>query len=421
MTTNIKKFLIPIAILAVAFIFFKLMVATKEAPPAIDIQEHVWRVEQSKITSQKLSPIITLYGKVETSELFNAAAPAQSQVKSVLFKEGESVQKDQLMLTLEPEDFEPLLMQAQGKVNELKAQIKSELLRHEVNLNSLKNEEKLLRLSEKALARAEQVKRKNLGSLSETEQAMQQVERQRLAFNSMQFSVNEHEARIEQLQARLVQAEADLAKNRLALKRSEIYAPFTGIIAKVNVAQGDRVNSNEKLLSFYSLERLEVRAKLPIHILSEIQNGVQNGQQLKGYATSGDQLIPIVLERLSGEAQASGVDAIFTFQEKQIPFRLGAIVVVHLQRVAQENVFLIPHQAIYGADKVYKIIDNRLQAVRVQNMGEYFQSDDYENQIRNQIPSGLLIRSKDLKSGDSILSTHLPNAVSGLKVDIVKQ
>jgi len=426
----LKKFIIPLIIFILAIVFFKVMLSTKDKSAAVEINEHIWRVEQSIVDKQRLSPAITLYGRVESSELLNSAAPAASQVAKVLVKEGETIEKGQLMLSLDKADFEPLLKQAQAKVNELDALIKSEQLRHEMNLTSLKNEKILLKLSEKALARLEKVKRQNLGSISDTEQAMQQLEIQRLSYNKMQFSVNEHPARHEQLEARLMQAHADLEKSRLALDRSQIYAPFTGIVAKVNVAQGDRVNNNEKLLSFYSTERLEIRAKLPVNIFAEIQQSIRQGQTLKGAAISGrryngDQQVPLILERLSGEAQASGVDAIFTIAAEKVYFRIGAIVVVRLQRSARDNMIKVPYQAMYGSERLYQIKEGRLQVVKVKTIGEYY---GFENDSRNgskkssetDSEAQLLIASDALSSGDTILATHLPNAFTGLKVEIVK-
>jgi len=408
----LKKYILPVIILILALAGFKWTIMSKDKAPEIEFEEHVWHVDQIMIEKQSLAPIITLYGKVESSELLNAAAPAPGQVEKVLVKEGQSIEKGQLMLVLEESDFTTTVKHAQGKVNELKALIKSEQLRHEFNLNSLCNEKKLLNLSQQALSRAEKVKKQNLGSVSETDQAMQLLVKQRLSHNLMQFSVNEHPARMEQLQARLMQAEADLSNSHLALTRSRIIAPFNGIVAKVNIAQGDRVNNNEKLLSFYSLEKLEVRAKLPISLLHEIQQNLISGESLTGTATIGQHQIAISLERLSGEGQASGVDAIFSvLSDESQPIagsalRIGSIAVVNLQRSAQPDLIKVPYQAMYGTDRLYKIVDQRLQSVKVKSIGEY-QSD--------KLPQ-LLIQSEALNNGDRILSTHLPNAFSGLKV-----
>ncbi len=410
----LKKIIIPLIIFALAIVFFKFMMSSKEKVPEINIKEHVWRVQQALIKTQTLSPALTLYGRVESSQLLNAAAPAASQVAEVLVKEGETVSKGQLMLSLDKADFEPLVKFAQAKVNELNALLKSEQLRHEINTLSLKNEKQLLHLSEKALSRAVKVKRQNLGSVSETELAMKQVELQRLSYHKMQFSVQEHEVRQEQLEARLMQAQADLAKAQLALQRSQIIAPFSGVVAKVNVAQGDRVNNNEKLLSFYSTEHLEIRAKIPADSLPEVQQSLQNGQHLRGLAINAAQQLPLVLERLSGTAQASGVDAIFAIKAEKIHFRIGAIVVVRLQRIARDNVILVPYQSMYGNKRLYRINEGRLQLVQVNTIGEYY-TDKHDKTDKQ-----LLISSEELNSGDAILATHLPNAFTGLKVEIVK-
>ena len=409
----LKKIIIPLIIFALAIAFFKFMLGSKDKAPDINVNEHIWRVQQSVVKKQTLSAALTLYGRVESSELLNAAAPAAGQILKVLIKEGQTIEKGQLMLAMDKADFEPLVKSAKAKVNELKALLKSEQLRHEINLASLKNEKQLLSLSEKALSRAVKVKRQNLGSVSETELAMKQVELQRLSYHKIQFSVQEHEVRQEQLEARLMQAEADLSKTELALDRSQIIAPFTGIVAKVNVAQGDRVNANEKLLSFYSTERLEIRAKIPADSLPEVQQSLHSGQLLHAIAINGGQQLPLILERISGEAQASGVDAIFAIKSEKVHFRMGAIVVVRLQRAARDNMIIVPYQAMYGSKRLYQIKEGRLQLVKAQTIGEHY--TDKETNTDNQ----LLISSDELNNGDTILATHLPNAFSGLKVEIV--
>ena len=420
----LKKTIIPILIFIVAIIFFKIMLSSKDKSPAIEFKEHVWRVEQNIIEKHTLSPSITLYGKIESADLFNVAAPASSQVDKIPAKEGQRIEKGQLLLALDQADFEPLLKQSQAKVDELHALIKAEDLRHRLNEDSLVNEKKLLALSKKALSRAEKVKKQNLGSISETEQAMQQVESRRLSFNMKLFSVKEHPARMEQLQARLLQAEAELEKNHLALQRSQVYAPFTGIVAKLNVGQGDRVNANEKLLSFYSLEQLEIRAKLPINLLYEIQNNLLEGIILTGTASTGGNQLNISLDRLSGQGQASGIDAIFAIDNSDNQsahhLRIGSIVVLNLQRAAQKNLIKVPYQAMYGTDRLYKIVEGRLELVKAETIGEYRLQTPQKKNISTQ-QSQLLIRSDDLQSGDAILVTHLPNAFTGLKVEAVAE
>ena len=97
----LKKFFIPIVIFIVAIAFFTVMLSTREVADEIKFKEHVWRIEQTIVEKQRLSPSITLYGRIESHDLLNAAAPVSSQVEKVLIKEGQHIKKGQLMLVLE--------------------------------------------------------------------------------------------------------------------------------------------------------------------------------------------------------------------------------------------------------------------------------------------------------------------------------
>jgi lipopolysaccharide export system protein LptC len=72
-------------------------------------------------------------------------------------------------------------------------------------------------------------------------------------------------------------------------------------------------------------------------------------------------------------------------------------------------VFAVPYQAVYGNSRVYRVVENRLQALDVASIGQSSVEDGR---------ALVLIRSSDIETGDQIAITHLPNAVSGLKVQI---
>ena len=67
----------------------------------------------------------------------------------------------------------------------------------------------------------------------------------------------------------------------------------------------------------------------------------------------------------------------------------------------------VPYQAIYGNSRLYLLKQNRLQGITVESVGQYVDTDG---------TAMLLIKSPQINSGDEIVITHLPNAVSGLKV-----
>jgi hypothetical protein len=79
-----------------------------------------------------------------------------------------------------------------------------------------------------------------------------------------------------------------------------------------------------------------------------------------------------------------------------------------LKRTNRENVIVLPYSAIYDNNRVYRVVENHLQMVKVQIAGNYLDENSEK----------LLIYSDEIQAGDNILITHLPNAMSGLKVEV---
>ena len=75
----------------------------------------------------------------------------------------------------------------------------------------------------------------------------------------------------------------------------------------------------------------------------------------------------------------------------------------------QANVIALPFEAVYGTDRVYKLVDGRMRKVIIERIGETI-NDDGESKI--------LVRTPDLQTNEQVIITQLPNAMDGLKVKI---
>ena len=117
--------------------------------------------------------------------------------------------------------------------------------------------------------------------------------------------------------------------------------------------------------------------------------------------------LQLELVRLAGEAEPSGVDAFFQAGRSSAQLRLGDLLALSFWLPPENDVIAVPYQAIYGNSRLYLLQQNRLQGVDVESIGQY--SDDRGNAM-------LLVKSAKIKANDEIVITHLPNAVSGLKV-----
>lgn len=402
------KVLAPVIIITAGVLIFIVLKATRPVSKPVSIKERVWQVKTIPAKLEQLAPSLTLYGQIETPALVNAAAPKKSRVVSVSVKEGDAIHKGELLLSLDPRDYHPRVAQAEAKVTELNALITSEKLRYESDRKAYRHEQSLLNLELAAVKRAEMLRNKKLGSTAAHELAQEELERQRLAVTSRKLMLDDHQARLQQLEARLTHAEAELELARLDLERSSIIAPFDGFVEKVQVASGDQVMENQVLVTFYPMEQLEVRAKIPAVFRNEIQSSLIKGNTLTANAVIAGMPVVLELDRVSGSADARGIDALFKITQGNNLVRLGSTLSLNLQRTPIKGVISIPFSALYDNDRIFKLKNGRLEGVRVERLGEHV---DNEGEIK------LLISSPKIKPDDAILITHLPNAITGLRVE----
>jgi multidrug resistance efflux pump len=396
------------AILSAGIGIFVILKLSGPAQQPVESRERVWRVDTLIAQPAQLSPTLTLYGRVETPELLRAAAPADGRVAAVEVREGQRIEPGQLLLTMDPRDFVPRVQQAQADVDDLQAQLKREGLQHAANQDALAHERELLELADSALKRARDLRERKLGSDAAVDQARENWQRQLLAVTTRQLAVDEHGARLRQYQARLERARAVLTQAQLDQERSAVSSTFTGFVARVDVAAGDQVKRADTLLTLYPSNALEVRARLPAPYQQELLETLSAGRRLRAVARTGATEIVLHLDRVSGEADPSGIDGLFSIRRGAELLRLGSMITLRLQRAPQADVVAVPYTALYGNDRLYKLVDGRLQGITVTALGDYAGAGDQ---------SMLLVKGSQLHVGDQLVTTHLPNAMTGLRAE----
>ncbi|MCK9261969.1 MAG: HlyD family efflux transporter periplasmic adaptor subunit, partial [Azoarcus sp.] len=255
-------------------------------------------------------------------------------------------------------------------------------------------------LSEAKQARFEKLKNARLGAESAYDQAREEVARVRLSLTQRQQAIDEHPARLSQLQAKLAEAERDA-------RRGEIVAPFAARIGKVEVAAGDQVQPGQALLNLYASDALFLRARVPALYAEELRMALKRGERLRATADFGAETIRALLERISGEADARGVDVLLRIENGgNLP--VGAFVNAVLERPSVSGVLVLPFSALHGGDRIYAVRDGRLTSLKVTRVGERREGDVVQ----------LLVRAPDARPGDQVMRTHLPNAIDGLAVEV---
>ncbi|MEN8215215.1 MAG: HlyD family efflux transporter periplasmic adaptor subunit [Pseudomonadota bacterium] len=411
---KIRMLLMPMLILAIGYGGFRYMQKTKPKNAPIKIEEQAWVVTVVSVTPATLSPTLTLYGRVESPRTATLRAPSQSlnvnaKVIEVAVLEGETVKKEDRLIRLEDSDSIFNLKQREADIVDIEAQIDLEKQRHANNLTALTHDEALLKLMQTSVERLRKLKKQRLSSQSALEEAQQAVERQMLQVINRRLDIKNHKARLAQLQAKRRRALAQRELIRLELARTKITAPFTGIIAKVFVAVGDRVRSGDTLLSIYDNAALEVRAQIPSRYQGTILDALAAGYQLQAHAQVHKKSVLLQLDRVSGQINpdSGGIDGLFRVEDNFL--RLGQFLSLSLSLPKQTGVVALPFEAVYGRNRIYKLVDGRMKGLTIERVGE---------QVLPSGKSQILVRSPALQIGDQVIVTQLPNAMDGLKVRV---
>ncbi len=416
-TPSILRKLLPFAIalliLVMAVVVFRSLVASKPQAPDKPVREKVWTVEALTATPETITPSVTLYGRIEAPRSTELTAAVTAFVDQQHVDEGSRVKAGAALLTLDPRDAQLIVAQREAELADIRASIQAENTRYRSDLKALGIEKELLQLAARSVKRFEALKGRNVGTDTQLDDARRNYQQQALSLNNRERDIADHDNRLSQLRARRQQAEVQLESARLDLERTRITAPFDGRIARVSVSPGDRVRSGDALLMMYNSKTLEVRAQIPSRYLSTIRRALGEGLKLSASAVLDGQPLRLQLNRIAGEVGSgrAGIDALLQIETDNGQLEPGRSLELSLQLPEEPGLLALPPQSLYGTDRVYLIRNERLQAIQIERVGEVTDGD----------ASRVLVRSDEISAGDRIITTQLPNAITGLKVRLVSE
>lgn len=381
----------------------------KPSAPTEDKTDRFDRVRYVLAAPRSRTPQIQLFGRVQSPYAANLTAVVTANVASIPVRAGNRVKQGQLLIQLD--DMEAALARDRAKASrdEAKAQLETARLRHNSDKQNLALEKKLASLANDNLLRLQSLQGKNLVSQTQLDQAEEAKARADLSLAQRQLSVSDFRNELARMEARLASAEAQLKQAEIDLARTRVAAPFDGTVTNVAVAPGERVRPGEPLVSLFADTELEVRAQIPERHLPAVRSGLLGGDLSASTRLEG-QTLSLNLKRLAGDAADArgGIDGLFEFVNDVPAAALGRPITITLTLPAQNNLLALPATALHGLNRLYRIDDqNRLQRVAAEIVGEALHDD------RPQ----LLLHAPEMREGDRIMTTQLPQAIVGLPVD----
>ena len=219
-------------------------------------------VEQSAIRS-----VISTNGKIEPVNNFEAHAPAATSVQRVLVKEGDFVKKGQLLLVLDDADARAQAARAQTLMKAAQADLSAverggsqeEVLNLEAQLVKARTDRDSAQRNLDALKRLEQQGAASAGEVREAENGLARADAQWTLLQQKQTK-RYSKPEVARVEAQRAEAQATYDAAQDVVAKSNVRAPFDGIVYSLPAKQGGFVAAGDLLLQVADLRKVRVRA-----------------------------------------------------------------------------------------------------------------------------------------------------------------
>jgi HlyD family secretion protein len=219
-------------------------------------------VEQSSIRS-----VISTNGKIEPVNNFEAHAPISTSVRRVLVKEGDHVRKGQLLLELDDANARAEAARAQTQMRSAQADLSAverggnqeEVLSTDAQLVKARTDRDTAQRNLDALKKLEPQGAASSGEVREAENALARAEAQ-INFLRQKQTKRYSRPEVARVEAQHAEARAAYAAAEDVLAKSNVRAPFDGIVYSLPAKQGAFVAAGDLLLQVADLRKVMVRA-----------------------------------------------------------------------------------------------------------------------------------------------------------------
>ncbi len=219
-------------------------------------------VEQSTIRS-----LVSTNGKIEPVNNFEAHAPFSSSVQRVFAQEGDSVKRGELLVVLDDADARAQAARAQAQLRAAQAGLSAaerggtqeEVLNLDAQLVKAGTDRDSAQRNLDALRKLEQQGAASAGEVREAENALARADAQLTLLRQKQTK-RYSKAELSRVQAQQAEAQAAYDAAQDILAKSNVRAPFDGVVYSLPVKQGGFVAAGDLLLQVADLRKVLVRA-----------------------------------------------------------------------------------------------------------------------------------------------------------------
>ena len=372
------KSVVPLIIIIGALIIAKVMISSKKPPEQTPIEEKAFLVDAQPIYRQSVEFTVSSQGNVQPKHKTQISSQVSGRIVAMsdAFVVGGMFEKGDVLLTIEQDDFITDVQLAEAELARAEAALQEEIAR---------------------------------GKVAEQEwRSVNSVVPPELGLRKPQLARE---------QANVKAAKASLARAQRNLNRTQVIAPYNGIVTQRNVDLGQFLPVGSNIGEVFSTDEAEVRLSIPDRDLSYINltRGVQaqNNVRLSAVVAGKQRFWDAKLKRTEGVLD-QGNRVVYVVAEVTDPYqresinpetdilRFGQFVQAEISGTESDDLYVLPRNTLR--------LDNTIIVV----------TQDREIQIKPvsvvRSDTRAVYIAEGLEPGDLVARTAVPNPFNGMKV-----
>lgn len=252
---------LPPVVLGIATLAF--FASRRKELPRKEVQEVATPISVIRVAYESIQPMAVGYGTTKAARTWTAVSEVAGRIVKTHpgLESGTQVSAGEILIEIDRTDYEIRLQQRQADYDKAVANVKELEAGRRADETSLKIEQELLDVTQTDLERQTGLRRTNVISDTELENAKSNLLRQRASVQRLANTISLYPSKIAAAQAAVSLADSRLAEAQRDLGKTRIVAPFSGTLAGVALEPNQVVVMNERLFELWDASIVEVEAQ----------------------------------------------------------------------------------------------------------------------------------------------------------------
>jgi len=333
-------------------------------------------VETEKVVLREIREIVSASGKIFPEREVKISSDVSGEIVELYVHEGDSVKAGQVLVRINPEQYESAVEQANASVSGSKSELarsKSSIETAAAQVEQIKSQ---LDNAQKIHERNIKLRKDGVISAQDFENSESNVAQLEANLRSAQAGYRAAEQAAKSAEYNVASSQANLKEIKTSLNRTTISSPTNGIVSKLNVERGERVvgtmqMAGTEMMRIANFNSMEVQVEVSENDILRVSVGDTADVEVDAYLDK--KFKGVVTEMASSASNTTGLDgqevltsdqvtnfivkirlvaeSYIGLTDQSMPFRPGMSATVDINTNTERDVISIPIQAVTTREK----------------------------------------------------------------------